>query len=115
MHYSGYQYTKWKRKIFNNWYKTLCSNCNFNAKLLEKLKSGFKRTISWNKHQSKKWIEIPNQYLDYLIDPSFQDVSKVFVLSFEDEAQWTSYKRYHLPNVEIKYYNAMIDGQKVFD
>ena len=24
-----------------------------NAKLLEQLKSGFKRTINWNKHQSK--------------------------------------------------------------
>ena len=27
-----------------------------NAKLLEQLKSGFKRTINWNKYQSKVWI-----------------------------------------------------------
>ena len=44
-----------------------------NAKLLEQLKSGFKRTINWNKYLSKILTETPNQYLDYLIDPSFQD------------------------------------------
>ena len=41
-----------------------------NAKLLEQLKSGFKRIINWNKHQPKASTERPNQYLDFLIDPS---------------------------------------------
>ena len=36
-----------------------------NAKLLEQLKSGFKRTISWNKFQPKVSTERPNQYLDF--------------------------------------------------
>ena len=31
------------------------------------------------------------------------------------KAQRTSYKRYYLPIVEIKYYNVMTDGQNVFD
>ena len=43
-----------------------------NAKLLQHLKSGFKRTINWNKHQSKIRIQAPNPCLAYLIDPSFQ-------------------------------------------
>ena len=30
-----------------------------NNKLLEQLKFGFKRTINWNKHQSKKLIDRP--------------------------------------------------------
>ena len=42
-----------------------------NAKLLKKLKSGFKRTINWNKYQSKMSTERQNNYLDYSIDPSF--------------------------------------------
>ena len=50
-----------------------------NAKLLEQLKSGFKKTINWNKHQTKKLIVRQSQYLDYLIDPSFQGVSRSFV------------------------------------
>ena len=51
----------------------------------------------------------------YLIDSSFQGVNRLFVLSFENEAQRTSYKRYYLPAVEIKDYNVMIDGQNFFD
>ena len=33
-----------------------------------------------------------NQYLDFLIDPSFQGVNRLFVLPFEDEVQITSYR-----------------------
>ena len=63
-----------------------------NAKLVEQLKSGFKRTINWNKYQPKISTERQNQYLDYLIVSSFQGVNRLLVLSFEDEAQRTSYK-----------------------
>ena len=45
-----------------------------NEKLLEQLKSGFKRTINGNKYQSKISAKRATQYLYYLIDPSFQDV-----------------------------------------
>ena len=55
------------------------------AKLLEQLKSGFKRTINRNKYQSKVSSQIQNQYLDFLIDPSFQRVYRLFVLLFENE------------------------------
>ena len=72
-----------------------------NAELLEQLKSSFKRTINWNKYQSKKSIERPNQYLDYLINPSFKGVNTLFVLSFENEAHRKIYKRYYLPAVQI--------------
>ena len=40
-------------------------------KLLQQLKSGLKGTIIWNKYQSKTSMQARNQYLDYLIDPSF--------------------------------------------
>ena len=55
-----------------------------NAKLLEQLKSGFKRTINCDKYQSKISTERQNQYLDYLIDPGFQGVNRFSVLSFEN-------------------------------
>ena len=86
-----------------------------NAKMLEKLKSGFKRTINLKKHQSKVSTERPNQFLDYLTDPSFQRINRIFVLSIEDNAHLTSYKRYLVPTVEIKDYNIMINGQNFFD
>ena len=49
-----------------------------NAKLLQQLKSGFKRRINWNRYQLKVSTERQNQYLDFLIDPSFQGVNKIF-------------------------------------
>ena len=49
-----------------------------NAKLLEQLKSGFKRTINWNKCQPKVSTVRPNQYLYFLIDPSFKGVNRLF-------------------------------------
>ena len=59
------------------------------AKLLQELKSGFKRTIFWNKYQSKVTIQAPNPYLDDLIDASFQGVNNLFVLSFENTTDRT--------------------------
>ena len=56
-----------------------------------------------------------NQYLDLLIDPIFQGVNRLFVLLFENEEDRKVHTRYYLPKVEIKEYNAMIDGKKVFD
>ena len=56
-----------------------------NTKLLQQLKWGFRRTINWNKYQSKI-SERPNEYLDFLTDPSFQGVKGFFVLSFDDNA-----------------------------
>ena len=73
-----------------------------NTKLLEQLKSVFKRAISWNKYQSIMSKERSNQRLDYLIDPTFQVVNRLFVLSSENEALRTSYKRYYLLTEEIK-------------
>ena len=52
------------------------------AKLLEQLKSGF--TIIWNKYKTKVTVEQQKQYLGFLINPSFQGVNILFVLSFED-------------------------------
>ena len=52
-------------------------------KLLEQLKSGFKRTIKWNKYRSQMTIQSNNNNLNYLIDPTFTKVNRLFVLSFE--------------------------------
>ena len=61
-----------------------------NAKLLQHLESGFKRTISWNKYLSKPEIlaRIPN----HLVEPSFQVVNKIVAFAFEDDGQRTSSK-----------------------
>ena len=86
-----------------------------NAKLLQQLKSGFKTTINWNKHQRKVSREGVNQYLDFLIDPSVQGVNTLFVLSFENECDRKVHTGYYLPKVEIKDYSVIIDGKNFMD
>ena len=45
----------------------------------------------------------------------FSRSRQTFVLSFENNGDRASYKRCYLPKVEIKSYNAMIDGRNFFD
>ena len=86
-----------------------------NAKLLIQLRSGFKRTIIWNKYLPKPELSARNPTLNHLIEPIFQEINRLFVLAFENDTHRTSTKKYNLPNVEIKDYNVMIDGKNLFD
>ena len=79
------------------------------------LKSGFKRVISWNKYLSKPELLAQNPSLNHLVEPSFQGVNRLFILAFEGDTQRTSQEAYYLPNVGIKDYNIMINGENVFD
>ena len=42
-------------------------------------------------------------------------MNRPFVLTFENDTQRTSHSGYYLPNVEIKHYNVMINGENFFD
>ena len=86
-----------------------------NGKLLEQLRSGFKRTINLNKYQPKVSPERQNQYLDFFIDPPFQRVNRLFVSLFENENDVKVHTKYYLPTVEIKHYNFMINGKNFLD
>ena len=49
--------------------------------------------------------------LNYLIDPTYFKVNRLFVLSFENEEDRTSfmYQKYYVPKVEITDINVLID------
>ena len=86
-----------------------------NAKLLPQLKPAFKRTINWNKYIAKRELLAQDRNLNDLVEPRFQGVNRLFVFAFANDAQRTWNKRSYLPNVEIKYYNVVIDGKNFFD
>ena len=86
-----------------------------NSKLLQQLNFGFKKVINWNKYLSKPELLAQNPNLNHLVEPSFQGVNRLFVLAFENDTQRASHSGYYLPNVEIKKYNVMINGENVFD
>ena len=56
-----------------------------------------------------------NNNLNYLIDPKFTKVNRLFVLSFENENHKASFSKYYVPNVQIKDFNVLIDGKSFFD
>ena len=58
---------------------------------LEQLKSGFKRTIKWNKYRSEMTNQTKTNHLNHLIDPTFIKVNRLFVLSFKNEEDRTSF------------------------
>ena len=107
--------TKFKIKDTKLYVSVVTLSIQDNAKLLQELKSGFKRTINWKKYQSNIKTYTQNRYLNHLVDPSYQGVGRLFVLSFENEAGRTSHSTYYLPKAEIKDYNVMIDGKNFFD
>ena len=91
-------------------------------KLLEELKTEFKRTMKWNKYRSQMTIQNNNNNLNYLIDPTFTNVNRLFVLSFErieennvKKDHRDSFSHYDVPNFEIKKINIFIDGKRFFD
>ena len=55
-----------------------------NVELLKQIGSDIKRTINLNKYQSKISKQVQNRCLSFLIDPNFQGVNRLSVLSFED-------------------------------
>ena len=84
-------------------------------KISEQLKTGFKRTITWKKYRLEMSNQTKNNNLNYLIDPTLTNVNRLFVLSFENETDRTSFSKYYVPKVEIKYFNVLIDGKPFFE
>ena len=77
-----------------------------------------KRTIKWNKYRSQITIQPQNNNWDYLFDPTFMNVNRLFVLSFpgNNNADSTySFSNYYDPKVKINDFNVLIDGKIFFD
>ena len=76
-------------------------------KILEQLKSRFKRTIKWNKYISQITIQPQNNNLNYLIDSTFMNVNNT-------DSRY-SFSNYYVPKVKINDFNVLIDGKMFFD
>ena len=88
------------------------------TKLLEQLKSGFKKTIKWNKYRSQMTIQPQNNNLNYLIDPTFTNVNRLFVLPFtrtNTHDYRNVFSNYYVLDAEIKDFNVLIDRKSFFD
>ena len=62
---------------------TLSSNDD--TKILENIKQGFKRKISCNKYRSEITKQPKNNDFNYLIDPTFTKINRLFLLSLKND------------------------------
>ena len=79
------------------------------------METNLKRTVNQNKCQSKLTDQEQNRYFQYLINPHFQRMNRIFVLLFENRTDRKVNTKYYIPKVETKYYNVIIDGKKFLD
>ena len=87
---------------------------NEHIKFLGNIKQRLKRTISWNKYRSKITTQSKNNNLDCLIDPTFRNINKLFLISFKNsnyDPARDSFDKYCMSLVEIKDFNALIDNK----
>ena len=87
----------------------------YENKLYEELKTGITIDFKWNKYGSQVINQTATNNLNYLIDPTFNDVNRLFVLAFENETDRTSHFKYYTTTVEIKDYNILIDQQPFYE
>ena len=88
---------------------------DYEIKLLTNLKSGFKREIIWNKYRSQMTTEAANNNLNILVDPTFTNVNKLFVLAYQNADDGQSFSEFYLPIAMVKDYNVTIDKLAFFD
>ena len=88
---------------------------NDEIELLTNLKSGFTREIKWNKYRSQVSTEAINNNLNILIDPTFTNVNRLFVLAYQNNENRQSFSQFYLPRVMVKDYNVIIDKLAFFD
>ena len=91
---------------------------NDSIKLLENIKQGFKRTISWNKYRSEVTALPKSSNLHYLIDQAFININRTFLLLIKNgsnDPTRNSFDEFYRPLTEIKYLNGLIDNKPFFD
>ena len=62
--------------------------------------------------------EVANNNLNILVDPTFTNVNRLFVLSYgvdDDNYNRQSHSQFYLPKVMVKDYNVIIDKLAFFD
>lgn len=82
--------------------------------ILKNVKQGFKRTMPWNKHWAEILATPKNNNLNYLINPRFRNVDRLFVPSFstdwidnnKDHATKNHFHKYYMQTNEIKDFNV---------
>ena len=83
--------------------------------LYKHLKTGISIDFTWNKYRSQMINQTATNNPNFLIDPTFNNVNRLFVLAFPNEGDRRSFSKYYTPTVEIKYYNVILNGEPFYE
>ena len=86
----------------------------YEKKLYKELKTGITIDFTRSKYRTQVINQTAINNLNYLIDPTFNNVNRLFVLAFLNEEDRSSFSKYYTATVEIKDYNVILDGQTQF-
>ena len=78
------------------------------------LETGISIYFTWSKYGSQV-INQTATNLNFLIDPTFNNVNRLFVLTFLNEEDRRSFSKYYTPTVEIKDYDVILDGEPFYE
>ena len=87
----------------------------YDNELLKELKTGINFDYIWGKYRTQIINQPSTNNLNFLIDPTFNNVNTLFVLAFPNEEDRYLFSNYYVPNVEIKDYNVLIGLQPFYD
>ena len=74
----------------------------YQIQLYKDLKTGISIDFTWIKYRSQMINQTATNNLNFLIDPTFNHVNRLFVLAFPNEEDRRYFSKYYTPTVEIK-------------
>ena len=74
----------------------------YQNQLYKELETGISIYLTWSKYRSQMINQTATNNLNFLIDPTFNNVNRLFVLAFPNEEDRRSFSKYYTPAVEIK-------------
>ena len=95
-----------------------------NKNFIEQKNKGFQQSIYWHEYKTKGVIEIAdaNNFKYISLNPSFQDVDRLFVMAYnrlaaanDNQFNRNSQQKYYLPRNDLNKYNVIIDGRNFYD
>ena len=91
-----------------------------NKDFIEQQNKGFQRSIYWNEYKTKEKNEDQdaNVFKYINLDPSFQGVNRLFVMTYnreDNQPTRNGKQKYYLPRIDLKKYNVFIDGRNFSD
>ena len=91
-----------------------------NKDFIEQQNKGFPRSIYWNEYKTQEVNEDAdaNVFKYINLDPSFQGVNRLFVMSYnrvDDQPTKNGQRKYYLPRISLNKYNVIIYGRNFYD